>query len=248
MKKSLSLILLFLLLTACGVANPTQTPIENTQEPDPVELDVSKEVASTEITLPAAVVDDVIPSVDVTYFTPSQGEGPYYTVEKPDDRDNDLTVLAGASGQPQGEVIEFFGAMYDANGLPISGAVIEIWQTDSNGVYLHPGDPGTESRDRNFQFYGEATTADDGSYWFRTILPGRYEPRPMHIHFKVLIAGQVVLTSQFYFLGDPSLETDGLVAGAGSESKHLIITLYEGKDANGNPILIGERDIFLDIK
>lgn len=244
MKKSLLLFVFTLLLVSCGATNPVEISIQENNLPN-----VSIEDAPEEEAPPAEVeADAVTPSVEVPYFTPSQGEGPYYTVEKPDDRDNDLTVLAGASGQPQGEVIEFFGTMYHASGLPISGAVIEIWQTDSNGVYLHPGDPGTETRDRNFQFYGEATTADDGTYRFRTILPGRYEPRPMHIHFKVLVGGQVVLTSQFYFLGDPSLETDGLVAGAGSESKHLIITLYEGEDANGNAILIGERDIFLDLK
>lgn len=189
-----------------------------------------------------------IQPIEATYITPSQGEGPYYTVNKPADRDNDLTVLVGALGSPAGEVLEFYGKVYDSKGIPIENAVIEIWQTDQSGVYLHPNDPGTERRDPNFQFYGEATTLANGSYWFRTILPGKYEPRPAHIHFKVLISGNEVITSQFYFQNDPSLPVDRIFASAGSESEHLIITILEGRDANGITILVGERDIILNIK
>jgi protocatechuate 3,4-dioxygenase beta subunit len=187
-----------------------------------------------------------IEPIEVTYFTPAQGEGPYYTVNKPADRDNDLTIVSSQSGRPAGQVLEFSGRVYDATGLPIEGAVIEIWQTDNSGVYLHPNDPATGERDPNFQFYGEATTGVDGSYWFRTILPGKYEPRPIHIHFKVLVEGQVLLTSQFYFGGDPGLESDSLFLGAGGESEHLIVRLSNGTDADGNAILVGERDIILD--
>ena len=124
-------------------------------------------------------------SIEVTYFTPSQGEGPYYIVDKPEDHDNDLTQFSGAKDSPDGEMIEFSGVVYDAAGNPIPNVVIEIWQTDSNGIYDHPGDSQTSLRDPNFQFYGEAVTAEDGAYSFRTILPGHYEPRPQHIHVKI---------------------------------------------------------------
>ncbi|MEK6222843.1 MAG: hypothetical protein N2D54_11410, partial [Chloroflexota bacterium] len=70
--------------------------------------------------------DAIIP-VEVTYFTPAQQEGPYYPVEKLTDRDNDLTVLAGASGEPEGRRIIIFGVVYNAKGFPIPGAMIEIW-------------------------------------------------------------------------------------------------------------------------
>ena len=63
----------------------------------------------------------------------------------------------------------------------------------------------------------------------------------------MLIDGREVLTSQFYFEGDPSLETDGLFLGAGGENEHLIVRVSEGSDADGNAILVGERDIILDI-
>lgn len=176
--------------------------------------------------------------VEVTFFTPSQQEGPYYTVDKPADRDNDLVSLTGATVSPAGEVLEFGGTVYDASGYPIEGAVIEIWQTDASGVYLHPNDPGTETRDRSFQFYGEAQTDENGRYMFRTVLPGLYEPRPRHIHVKVRLGGQEMLTTQFYFAGEIELQ--------GAEAL-MLIDARSGEDDDGNAILIGQRDIFLNV-
>src|SRR5690606_40476026 len=61
--------------------------------------------------------------------------------------------------------------------LPISvaRAVVEIWQCDANGVYLHPGDRGP--RDQGFQGYGRTVTDGGGSYRFRTIRPVAYGGR-----------------------------------------------------------------------
>ena len=160
----------------------------------PIEGSVASEngAALEETPLNAAVTrqeeisQEVFP-ITVTYFTPAQTEGPYYPVAKPADRDNDLLVLEGADGRPDGDVLEFGGSLFDSSGMPVSGAVIEIWQTDDNGVYLHPGDAGSSRRDVNFQSYGEAVTTEEGSYSFRTIMPGNYPPRPRHIHVKVTI-------------------------------------------------------------
>ncbi|MEZ4591933.1 MAG: hypothetical protein R3D55_12450 [Chloroflexota bacterium] len=178
---------------------------------------------------PAASSDG---QIAVSYTTPPQQEGPYYTVDKPADRDNDLTVLDGAAGAPAGEVIAFGGTLYDRNGRVIPNATIEIWQTDANGAYLHPNDPSTAQRDMNFQFYGEAVTDENGAYSFRTIFPGEYEPRPRHIHFKVKLDGETLITSQFYFASDNSGQPDP-----------LIITLTPGE--NGSQT--GQRDIILNV-
>ena len=91
----------------------------------------------------------------------------------------------------------FGGRLYDAAGMPVAGAVVEIWQTDDNGAYLHPRDPDSWRRDVNFQSYGEAVTGEDGGYSFRTIMPGSYAPRPRHIHVKVRLGEQELLTTQF---------------------------------------------------
>jgi len=218
---------------------PAATPKKATEDP----LSTAPPPA-TATNSPGPTAPAVTP-LEVTYFTPGQGEGPYYPLEKLDDRDNDLTVLEGAPGVPAGEIIEFAGKIYDAAGMPVAGAVIEIWQTDANGIYLHPGDPGTDRRDRNFQFYGESPTAADGGYSFRTILPGHYEPRPRHIHVKVKLAGSELLTTQFYFEGDPDLAGEAMFNQAGGDGLQLIIGLAAGEDAQGNLILVGERDIIL---
>ena len=218
----------FLLFTACN--SPSTTANEERLLP-------------TNTAVPVAEVENedtavsIIKPITVTYFTPAQQEGPYYTVNKPEDRDNDLVNFAGANGLPNGQILEFDGIVYDADGFPIEGITIEIWQTDNSGAYLHPNDPATDSRDRNFQFYGEAITDEMGYYKFRTILPGLYEPRPRHIHVKVKLDGQELLTTQFYFAGEIDLQ--------GDEAAMLIATV-PSEDAEGNSILVGERDIILN--
>ena len=183
--------------------------------------------------------------ISVTYFTPAQTEGPFYPVSKPSDRDSDLVDLDGASGEPAGEILEFGGKLYEGSGMPVQGAVIEIWQTDSYGIYLHPGDSGYTRRDVNFQSYGEAVTGEDGSYSFRTIMPGHYEPRPRHIHVKVRLGERALLTTQFYLSNDPQLEVDRIYAGAGEDANAMIMEVVRGLDAEGNRVLIGNRDIIL---
>jgi protocatechuate 3,4-dioxygenase beta subunit len=102
------------------------------------------------------------------------------------------------------QILFLSGKVVDVNGDPIREARVEIWQTDAFGVYDHPGDSNTARRDRGFQFYGNSTVDGDGEYLFRTVLPGKYEPRPMHIHVKVWRREKEILTTQFYFAVDNS--------------------------------------------
>ncbi|MDT8297830.1 MAG: hypothetical protein RQ801_05990 [Spirochaetaceae bacterium] len=99
----------------------------------------------------------------------------------------------------QGNVVVLTGRLMNLDGQPISGAAIEIWQTDVCGIYNHPGDSDRENRDRGFQFFGTSTTDDSGRYAFRTILPSRYEPRPRHIHVRIRRNRRTALISQLYF-------------------------------------------------
>lgn len=171
-------------------------------------------------------------------ITPPQMEGPYYPVEKPADRDSDLLVVAGSDARPAGETLVLNGVVYDASGKPVADAVVEIWQTDSSGAYMHPDDPNTETRDRNFQFYGESRTGADGVYSFRTLLPGLYGGRPRHIHVKVRLDDAVVLTTQFYFANETSL--------TGVEA-NLLVDTAPAEDDEGHPIWVGARDIVLNM-
>ena len=196
------------------------------------------DAASDESALPAA------PDAEVSYFTPAQTEGPYYPVTKPADRDSDLVIVQGASGPPAGDVVEFGGTLFDADGMAVAGAVIEIWQTDDNGIYAHPNDRRTSRRDANFQFYGESVTAADGTYRFRTILPGYYGSRPRHIHVKIKQDGRTLLTTQFYFARDPRKAADSIFAALPDKTA-LIVDLAERTGADGTSFLYGTRDIVL---
>ena len=183
--------------------------------------------------------------IEVEYYTPSQTEGPFYPVQMPDDRDSDLFIVDGAEGRPAGEILVFEGTVYDGAGMPVPGAVVEIWQTDDNGIYMHPGDSKSSRRDVNFQSYGESETGPDGRYSFRTIMPGDYNPRPRHIHVKVRMAGRELLTTQFYFSNDSNAGSDRIFAGAGEQVSALIMEIEEGLDSDGNSVLMGRRDIVL---
>ena len=170
------------------------------------------------------------------------------TETKPDDRDNDLLVVDGSTELPSGTPLEISGLLVDLDGTAIAGATIEIWQVDSRGVYDHPRDPGTESRDLRFQFYGEVVTDGDGLWRFLTLDPARYEPRPRHIHAKVKIDGDEVLTTQIYFEGDETeLESDGLAAGAGDQLDLLTASTTAGVLSNGLEGLVATHLFVIDI-
>lgn len=158
--------------------------------------------------------------------TPAQQEGPYYPVDRIDDQDSDLTVVDGLDGFASGETLFLTGTLLTTDGEPVADATIEIWQTDANGIYLHPGDSGLASRDPYFQGSGLATVAADGSWSFRTLNPGYYEPRPRHIHVKVHVGGQSVLTTQIYFSDDPQVDgiDEALVADIATTDEGLVAT------------------------
>jgi protocatechuate 3,4-dioxygenase, beta subunit len=138
--------------------------------------------------------------------TPADYEGPFYPMTRQEDIDHDLVQIKGQTGVAKGEIMNLSGIVVNTKGEALQNVIIEIWQTDPQGRYKHPGDTTPGARDPNFQYWGAARTDTDGTYYFKTIIPGAYEPRPAHIHFKVLKAGKVLLTSQIYFK-EPSRES-----------------------------------------
>lgn len=141
-----------------------------------------------------AFAEDLLPK------TPADYEGPFYPVTSQQDIDNDLTRIKGLDGNASGDILNLFGMVANTKGEPLAGLVIEIWQTDPQGRYKHPGDSSPGKRDPNFQYWGATVTDADGKFFFRTLVPGAYNPRPAHIHYKVLRDGKAILTSQLYFI------------------------------------------------
>jgi len=156
--------------------------------------------------LPKAVLAALIP-------TPRQSLGPFYPDELPLDSDNDLVRVEGREGIAKGEIADLSGRVLDADGQPIAGALVEIWQCDANGRYRHPRDDRRVPLDPNFQGYGRSTTDADGRYRFRTIKPVPYPGRAPHIHFAVSAPGREPLVTQMYVRGAPENRRDWLLNG-----------------------------------
>jgi protocatechuate 3,4-dioxygenase beta subunit len=158
--------------------------------------------------------------------TPRQTEGPFYPDKLPLDTDNDLLVLNDAITPAVGEVTHLTGKVLDANGAPIRNAVVEIWQCDAAGVYLHSRSGGNvEKKDKNFQGFGRYMTGNTGEYYFRTIKPVPYPGRTPHIHVKVKRNGKELLTTQCYIKGHPQNERDGIWKSVKDAKQRDAITL-----------------------
>ena len=145
-------------------------------------------------------------------LTPKQTEGPLYPDKLPLDTDNDLLIINDGMTSSIGEVTYLSGRLLDAKGDPIRNAVIEIWQVDGNGVYIHTSEK-PEKRDRNFQGFGRFLTGSTGEYQFRTIKPVAYPGRTPHIHFAVKMKGRDKWTTQCYVKGAPQNEKDFVLQG-----------------------------------
>ena len=145
-------------------------------------------------------------------LTPRQTEGPFYPDHLPLDTDNDLIVVNDGVTPAVGEVTYLSGRILDARGEPIRNALVEIWQVDSRGVYLHSRDNHAE-RDANFQGFGRFLTGSTGEYGFRTIKPTLYPGRTRHIHFAIKMKGREKWTTQCYVKGEPQNERDGVFRG-----------------------------------
>jgi protocatechuate 3,4-dioxygenase beta subunit len=142
--------------------------------------------------------------------TPKQTEGPFYPDKLPLDTDNDLLIINEFITPAVGEVTHLGGRVLDASGNPVRNALVEIWQCDGNGAYLHSRTTNRDKRDSNFQGFGRFLTGSTGEYYFRTIKPVKYPGRTPHIHFKLRKGGKELLTTQCYVKGDPNNERDGI--------------------------------------
>ncbi|MEX6502859.1 dioxygenase family protein [Pseudomonas zhanjiangensis] len=143
--------------------------------------------------------------------TPLQPLGPFYPDRLPLDQDNDLLLVDGRQGQASGIVVHLYGRVLDVHGAPLADALVEIWQVDGNGIYLHGKDGDQARRDANFQGYGRYLTAGDGRYRFRTLRPVAYRGRAPHIHFAVTLPGRPRFTTQCYIRGERSNQGDAIL-------------------------------------
>ncbi|MDQ4008700.1 MAG: protocatechuate 3,4-dioxygenase subunit beta [Actinomycetota bacterium] len=132
--------------------------------------------------------------------------------------ESDLTIQAG--GEPVGERIVVTGRVLDGEGRPVRHQLVEIWQANSAGRYIHQRDRHPAPIDPNFTGVGRTLTDGEGRYCFTTIKPGPYPWknhhnawRPAHIHFSLFGTGLTQrLVTQMYFPGDPLFALDPIVS------------------------------------
>jgi protocatechuate 3,4-dioxygenase beta subunit len=126
----------------------------------------------------------------------------------PLDTDNDLIIINDSLTPAVGTVAYLSGQVIDTKGNLIRNALVEIWQVDNNGIYLHSRGGSREKLDSNFQGYGKFLTDSKGNYSFRTLRPSPYSGRTPHIHMAVSAKGQRKLTTQCYVKGEPRNKKD----------------------------------------
>lgn len=178
------------------------------------------------------------PSQDMVAIiqTLSETTGPGPVWSEVSEEDADLTTNAGTGSPAVGERIIVTGQVLDENGSPVPSTLVEIWQTNAAGRYVHWRDTEFPAPlDPNFLGVGRCLTGEDGVYRFTTIRPGAYpwgnHPnawRPPHIHFSLMgpSLGSRLVT-QMYFPGDPLLPLDPIFNSAPEHSGHRMVASYD---------------------
>ena len=146
--------------------------------------------------------------------TLSELTGPLYGHDAT--RDNEFDLTTQHQGEPIGERIIVTGRVLDEGGRPQPNTLVEIWQANACGRYVHVVDQHPAPLDPNFTGAGRAVTDTDGRYRFVTIKPGAYpwgnHPnawRPNHIHFSLFGPSFLSrIVTQMYFPGDPLFPFD----------------------------------------
>ena len=194
-----------------AVANPTNTPGEETQAAVPTVL-----VTATrpEPTQPAEVQPTDTPATSQptckspAALTPALTEGPYFKTGSPE-----RTSLIDSD--TQGTILTLSGYVLTTDCQPVAHALLDFWQADAQGQYDNTG----------YTLRGHQFTDEAGRFQLVTVVPGLYPGRTEHIHFKVQAPNGPILTSQLFFPGvgsnqsdriyDPALLINVLAAGAG---------------------------------
>jgi protocatechuate 3,4-dioxygenase, beta subunit len=157
-------------------------------------------------------------------LTPHTTAGPFYPDHLPLDQDNDLVHITSDITPAIGTVTNLNGRALDASGAPIKNALIELWQADDNGNYIHSRGIQHAPRDPHFQGYGKFLTGQAGAWTFRTIKPALYPGRTRHFHFGVTLPGQERrFTTQLFFAGEPANARDMVLRGIRDEAQRASV-------------------------
>lgn len=164
----------------------------------------------------------------------SELTGPVYGQDSLGPLDADLTCNGRRDGEPLGERIIVTGRVLDEMGRPVRNTLVEVWQANAAGRYIHSADQHDAPLDPNFLGGGRCMTDADGRYRFMTIKPGAYPWgnhhnawRPNHIHFSLFGPSFVTrLVTQMYFPGDPLLDLDPIYRSVPPGARERLISRF----------------------
>ncbi len=164
----------------------------------------------------------------------SERTGPVFGHDAVGPLDADLTRNSAKNGEPLGERIIVTGRVTDEAGRPVPDTLVEVWQANAAGRYVHATDQHDAPLDPNFLGAGRCTTDAKGVYSFKTVKPGAYpwpnHPnawRPNHIHLSLFgptIATRLV--TQMYFPGDPLLPLDPIFLGTPEKARDRLVAQF----------------------
>jgi protocatechuate 3,4-dioxygenase, beta subunit len=166
----------------------------------------------------------------------------------------DLSRTSADAPRATGQLLQISGRVIDEDGSPIPGAVIEIWQANSAGKYIHEMDRHNAPVDPNFTGEGRLMTDAEGQFQFFSIKPGAYPVlesgwwwRPPHIHFSILGRSWMDrFVTQIFFPGEPLNETDLLLnAVPDRDVRERLIFQFDGTSMGEVNALGFRRDFVL---
>ncbi len=159
---------------------------------------------------------------------------------------NDLTRKVGSFDVANGELLYFVGSITDAFGIPIEGANIRIWQTNSYGKYHSLLEDGSKYIDDNFVMSGTAKTDNLGRYGFKTIFPGFEKGRAPYININIVHPKFGEIETEVFFENHPSNENDLFFSAYPEEDKKLITARVKNISKNPKDGKVATFDIVMD--
>jgi len=179
--------------------------------------------------------------------TPHTTAGPFYPDHLPLDQDNDLIHITNDITPAVGTVTNLSGTLVDPSGAPVKNALIELWQADNFGSYIHSRGAQGGQRDSHFQGYGKFETGKTGEWVFRTIKPALYTGRTRHFHFGITLPGmQRRFTTQLFFAGEPANTRDMVLRAIRDDAQRASV-IREFKEDGDTKQLAATWDIVMSL-
>jgi protocatechuate 3,4-dioxygenase beta subunit len=186
-------------------------------------------------------------------LTLSEKTGPIHAADLLAESGRDLSRPVADAPRAMGQLIHVAGRVADEDGAPLAGAVIELWQANAAGKYIHDMDRHEAPVDPNFAGWGRLVTGPEGEYDFITIKPGAYPVgesdwwwRPPHIHFSIVGTSWMQrYITQMFFPGEPLNEVDLLLNGIPDPEARQRVIFQLQPTTVGIPNLLRYRQDFV---